>query len=31
MLTAIYRALWFQALGIVTVVGGTIGFSEVIG
>ena len=31
MLTAMHRALWIQALGIVTVVGGIVGIAEVIG
>ena len=31
MLTAMYRALWIQGLGIVAVIGGIIGISEVIG
>ena len=31
MLAAMHRALWFQALGIVTVVGGIVGIAEVIG
>ena len=31
MLTAMYRALWIQALGIVAVVGGIVGIGEVIG
>ena len=31
LLTAMYRALWFQALGIVTVAGGIVGIAEVIG
>ncbi len=31
MLTAMYRALWIQGAGIVAVIGGIIGITEVIG